>query len=52
MRLLRHADIAAKTPSEMLALLESGLARGGSASEEPARDANYCLRIWLAGEAL
>jgi len=51
-RLLRHADIAAKTPSEMLALLESGLARGGGVSDGPARDSAYYLRTWLAGDAL
>lgn len=49
-RLLRHADISAKTPSEMLALLESGLARG-NASDQTAHDSAYYLRTWLAGEA-
>lgn len=48
-RLLRHADISAKTPMEMLALLESGLARGNDA-DELARDSAYYLRRWLAGE--
>lgn len=49
-RLLRHADIAAKTPSEMLDLLESGLARGNT-SDGMARDSAYYLRRWLASEA-
>lgn len=47
-RLLRHADISAKTPSEMLKLLESGLARGVVA-EETVRDSSFYLRKWLAG---
>lgn len=48
-RLLRHADISAKTPSEMLALLESGLARGVD-SDEQAHDPSRYLRSWLVGE--
>ena len=50
-RLLCHADISAKTPSEMLKLLESGLARAAVA-EEPVRDSSYYLRKWLEPEAL
>lgn len=48
-RLLRHADISAKTPSEMLVLLESGLARGAD-SDEQAHDPSRYLRSWLVGE--
>lgn len=48
-QLLRHADISAKTPSEMLALLKAGLARPVVA-EEPAHDSSFYLRKWLAGE--
>lgn len=46
-RLLRHADVAAKTPAEMLALLQAGLAHG-DATDEPPHDSAYYLRRWLA----
>lgn len=45
-RLLRHADISAKVPTEMLSLLKSGLARGNDA-EEPMQDSAHYLRRWL-----
>lgn len=48
-RLLRHADILAKTPSEMLALLKSGLAHGNE-DEGQTHDSAYYLRRWLATE--
>lgn len=48
-RLLRHADVAAKTPAEMLALMQAGLAHG-NASDERAHDSTYYLRRWLASE--
>ena len=44
--LLRHADISAKVPTEMLSLLKSGLARGNDA-EEPMQDSAHYLRRWL-----
>ncbi len=50
-RLLRHADISAKTPPEMLALLESGLARS-AVTEDAAHDSTYYLRKWLTNEPL
>lgn len=46
-RLLRHADVAAKTPAEMLTLLESGLARGTEAGDAT-HDSAYYLRRWLS----
>lgn len=48
-RLLCYADVAAKTPTEMLALLKAGLAHG-NAADEPAHDTVYYLRRWLASE--
>lgn len=48
-RLLRHADVLAKTPAEMLALLKSDLAHGNEA-EDQARDSAYYVRRWLATE--
>jgi hypothetical protein len=48
-RLLRHADVSAKTPSEMLALLEAGIARGAVTMGQ-AHESSYYLRAWLTGE--
>lgn len=48
-RLLRHADVAAKTPAEMLELLKAGLAHGSTVGE-PTHDSTYYLRRWLASE--
>jgi predicted nucleic acid-binding protein len=48
-RLLRHADVSTKTPSEMLALLEAGIARGAVTMGQ-AHESSYYLRAWLTGE--
>ena len=48
-RLLRHADVLAKTPTEMLTLLKSGLAHG-SEEERQAHGSDYYMRRWLATE--
>lgn len=45
--LKRHADVVAKSASEMLALLKAGLAHGAPTSE-PTHDASYYLQRWLA----